>query len=473
MNNQHPAITPYHDLTLCELAGLIRTRQTTSEAVTRATLERIAALDSHYHAYVTVMQESALEAAREADREIAAGRYLGTLHGVPLAVKDLFNVEGVPVTHGMPIHAGRIAPDNATVITRLRAAGAVILGKLQLTESAFCDHHPDVKTPVSPWGVALWPGASSSGSGVAVAAGLSFGTLGTDTGGSIRYPSAVNGITGLKPTWGRVSRYGAHELAASLDHIGTMARTAQDAAALLQAIAGYDPFDVTTSGEPVPDYSATLCRSLQGVKVGFDPDWALLHTDEHTRGALLDAITTLEALGAELVAVTMPDTDQAAQDWPILCGIEAAAAHADTFPARAEEYGASLRGLLELGNSLTAVEANAAQVRRLELRGRMNHLFTRVNLILSPSCAVSGLTVEQMDDCGNNPELLGRLLRYTSPFDISGHPSITLPAGVAPNGAPLSFQLIGREWGEAELLNAGYQFQLVTDWHHRRPTAPE
>ena len=249
------APTDLHFLQLHEISHLIRTRTLSSREVTEAMLARIDDLEPGLRAFATVMAESALVEADRADALAARGDWLGDLHGVPLAVKDLANTHDAPTGAGTTIHADFRPETDATVVARLRRAGAVILGKLRLTEGAFTGHHPDLPTPVNPWDTATWSGVSSSGSGVATAAGLCFGSLGSDTGGSIRLPSAANGVTGLKPTWGRVSRHGIFGLAPSLDHIGPMTRSARDAAIILEAIAGHDRLDPTSSLEPTAEYS--------------------------------------------------------------------------------------------------------------------------------------------------------------------------------------------------------------------------
>jgi len=243
-------------LPLVEVGRRIAARQLSPVAVTGAMLARIERLQPKLRAYATVMAESALAEARAAEAEIAAGRRRGPLHGVPLAVKDLCYTAGAPTAAGMKIHRDFRPTYDATVVARLRRAGAVILGKLQMTEGAYADHHPDVAPPLNPWNADYWCGSSSSGSGVATATGQCFGSIGSDTGGSIRFPCDANGITGLKPTWGRVSRHGIFPLSESLDHIGPMTRSAEDAAAMMQAIAGHDPADPTSVSLPVPDYLA-------------------------------------------------------------------------------------------------------------------------------------------------------------------------------------------------------------------------
>ena len=456
--------TDLHYLELIDVGRQIQSRDRSSVEVTQAMLARIEAVDPGLKSYVTVMAEQALEDAKLADAEIAAGRARGPLHGVPLAVKDLLWTSGVPTTHGMPINKSFKPTEDATTVRRLREAGAVILGKLQQTEGAFADHHPDVPPPVNPWGRHLWSGASSSGSGVATAAGLCFGSLGTDTGGSIRFPSAANGITGLKPTWGRVSRHGAFELAASLDHIGPMTRSAADAGAMLAAIAGPDPLDPTAVQLAVPDYLATMTRGLRGLRVGVDRAWTVDIVDAATKAMLLDAIRTIEALGATVIDIKFPDTAQAVEDWTPLCAVETAVAHEATYPSRKQEY-----GLIELGRSLSAMDYQKLALRRADFAGRVQAVFQTLDLLLIPATAFAAPTVERMSKFGEDAELLSGMLRYTCPFDMTGSPTLTLPGGQTPDGAPIAFQFVAPHFGEHLLVQAGWAFQRATRWHKRHP----
>lgn len=318
-------------------------------------------------------------------------------------------------------------------------------------------------------GETLWSGVSSSGSGVATAAGLCFGSLGTDTGGSIRFPSAANGVTGLKPTWGRVSRYGAFELAASLDHIGPIARNTVDAAAILGAIAGADPLDPTAARQPVPDYLALMTRGVTGLRLGFDPDWGMKPADQATQAVVREALKVLESAGAEPREVRFPDTDQAVADWSPLCGLETAVAHEETYPARRSEYGPVLSALIEVGRSLDAMDYQKLQLRRADFRGRVDALFDKVGLLLIPAVAYAGVTVETMASFADDEALLGGMMRYTCPFDLSGHPTLTLPGGVTAEGAPVAWQLVAPHFREDLLIRGGWAFQRITDWHRRHP----
>src|SRR5271168_4684644 len=259
---------PYESLTA--ISDLIRRKSLSSVEVTDATLRRIAKLDGQYHSYASVLAERSLDRAKAADADIVRGLWRGPLHGVPIAVKDLCYTTFAPTFAGTAIFKSFVPSFNATVVERLEDAGAIILGKLQMTEGAYTSHHPEVATPLNPWNTNYWVGSSSTGSGVATSLGLCYGSLGSDTGGSIRFPSATCGLTGIKPTWGRVSRYGVFPLAASLDHVGPMTRSAADAAAMLGVIAGSDPNDPTALQAPVPNYLAELGNSIRGLTIGVD-----------------------------------------------------------------------------------------------------------------------------------------------------------------------------------------------------------
>jgi len=343
------------------------------------------------------------------------------------------------------------------------------LGKLQLTEGAYSDHHPSITAPKNPWNAAYWPGISSSGPGVATAAGLCYACIASDTGGSIRWPAAANGITGLKPTWGRVSRYGVFELAPTMDHIGPMARSAADCGILLQAIAGSDANDPTALQDPVPDYAASTTADLRGLRVGIDPAWNGEDVDATTQAVVSEAAATLRSLGASLVDVRFPDVSAASVDWFRNCAVEAALAHAATYPARKQEYGSVLSAVIEAGRSMSAIDYQETLLRRLELRGRVAAVFRTIDVLLIPVHPFAALTLDMIRTLGEQPELIAKLQRYTCPFDLTGNPTITLPGGCTPAGAPLAFQLVADHLGEAALIRAGAAFQHATSWHRRHP----
>jgi len=459
-----------HYLELTELAACIKARKISPLEVTRAQLDRIAALDGELGSYVHVMADAAMAQAETAEAEIAAGQYRGLLHGVPIAFKDLFWTKDFPTAAGTSIH-GNFRPDeDATVVRRLNEAGAVVLGKLQLTEGAYSDHHPSVTPPKNPWNADYWPGISSSGPAVATAAGLCYGSLASDTGGSIRWPCAANGLTGLKPSWGRVSRHGVFELAATLDHVGTIARSAADAGAMLGIIAGRDPNDPTALSDPVPDYLAAVGQGVSGLRIGVDATWNSEGVDVATQRVLGEAIDVWRTLGASIVDVQFPDVTQTVADWVPNCAVEAAVAHEATYPARQDEYGPLLASVIETGRALSALDYQKILLRRLELRGRVASLFEAIDLLLIPVHPFPPLTLTMIRTLGEQPDLIARLQRYTCPFDMTGHPTITIPGGFSRAGLPIAFQLVAANLHEATLVRAGAAFQRVTSWHRRHPS---
>ena len=464
---------PTRDLHYCELVEIgqrIQKRELSPVEATQAQLDRIAHLDGQLKSYAYVMASSALEQAHAAEKEIAAGQVRGPLHGVPIAVKDLCWTKDAPTAAGMTIYRDYRPSEDATVVSRLKGAGAVILGKLQLTEGAYADHHPEIDPPRNPWDAALWSGASSSGSGVATAAGLCYGSLGSDTGGSIRFPSAANSVTGLKPTWGRVSRYGVFELAATLDHIGPMARSAVDCGAILGAIAGSDPNDPTAVLEPVPNYLANLSGSLRGTRIGVDPRWTSEGVDAAATRIFQDALRVAADLGAEILEIVVPDPTAMIDDWFPLCAVETAVAHEATYPSRKSEYGPGLAGLIELGLQQSGKDYQKIVLRREAFRGMVRALFEKVDLLAVPAQTFAAPTLAKMATLGENPELITGLLRFSCPFDMTGSPTITLPGGFTESGGPVAFQFVGRHFDEARLVAAGDAFQRVTDWHRRHPS---
>lgn len=454
-------------LELTAVAELLRTREVTSTEVTDTLLRRIEVHDPTLNSFVTLMADVAVASAHRADDEIARGGYRGPLHGIPIAVKDLCYTIDAPTGGGGTINAAFMAPYDATVVSRLRAAGAVLLGKLRQTEGAFTTHHPDHPVPVNPWDAQTWAGVSSSGSGVATAAGLCYGSLGTDTGGSIRLPTSMNGLTGLKPTWGRVSRHGIVDLAASLDHVGPMTRSARDAAAMLQVIAGPDHHDPTASLAPVPDYMMGL-TAVDTPRVGLDR--RLLSTfDDLTRKMLSEVVVVLEGLGWTIIDVEIPDIETIANDFAPLCAVEAAVAHSETYPSRKSEYGPDLANLLELGLSMSAADLQRILQRRRRFTGQIRRLFQDVELLLLPGIGMASPNLETMATLGSNSELLAALLVPTAPFDICGVPTVTLPGGFTDRGTPLAFQFVGPEFSEQRILRAAHAYQSVTDFHAKHP----
>ena len=456
-----------HYFTISELSAALRAKTLSPVDVVDHMLARIDRLDPGLGAFVTVTAERARAQAAIAEREIASGTWRGALHGVPLAFKDIIYSDFAPTTAGTRIHRDFRPDYSATVLRRLEMAGAVTLGKVKTTEQAFADHHPDVAAPKNPWNAALWSGSSSSGSGVSTAAGLAFGALGSDTGGSIRFPCAANGLTGLKPTWGRVSRHGVFELAASLDHIGPMARSALDCAILLGAIAGADPADPTTLHDPVDDYESFALGSIAGLRIGLPRAYAADGVDPAVVEAWEDAATVLRALGAIVEDVRFPEWREAAAQWEPLCSAETALAHAATYPSRAEDYGAVLAGLIESGRNHTAMELASASQVRLAFSNRLRAVFRNVDLILIPATIWPTPTLAEWAELASSD--MTDFIRFTGPFDMTGSPTLTFPAGLDARGMPLALQLVGPHLREDTVLRAGVAYQRVTDWHRRHP----
>lgn len=463
--------TYMHYATLLEAGSAVRSRKVSAAELTRAILDRIAKTDPSLQSYATVTPELALAQAEAADAELAAGNYRGPLQGVPIAVKDICNTAGVVTAAGMTIHACNVPDHDATVVMRLRDAGAVLLGKLQNTEGAFVNHHPKITPPRNPWNADYYAGASSSGSGVATAAGLCFGSLGSDTGGSIRFPCAANGITGLKPTWGRVSRYGVFALAESLDHIGPMTRSAADAGAMLGVIAGRDSKDPTTLIAPVPDYLAELDTGIRGVRIGIDAAYNETGCDPRTVMTLREARKVFESLGAAIKEVTLPDPGgvMVTTAWGTVCAAETAIAHKATYPQRLSEYG-GLADLIEAGHATSGIEVMEAHHKRLAFTGNLSALFTEIDLLLTATQPQADFTIAQERELFASAQGLSEFVRFATPFDMSGSPTMTLPGGFTEKGLPVSFQLVGRHLEEALLVRAGHAFQQVTDWHRRHPS---
>ncbi|MDQ0470824.1 amidase [Labrys wisconsinensis] len=464
-------MTALHYWSIIELSEKIRRGEVSPVEVVRTVLARIEALDGRLNSYITVMGEQALARARLAEEELGRGQWRGPLHGVPLAAKDLFATRDAPTTAGMSIYRDHVPDHDATVIERLYGAGAILLGKLTLTEGAYTNNHPLYPVPLNPWNADYWAGTSSNGSGVATAAGLTFGALSTDTGGSIRFPSACNGITGIKPTWGRVSRHGVFTLSHSLDHVGPFARSAEDAAAILGVIAGPDGRDPTALSADVPDYLAATARGVRGLRIGVDEGFIATGTHPEVVAAVEAARRVLQGLGARIRPMSFPSPYEALRGWFHICGAETARVHAATYPSRAGEYHAGMAGLIEHGRAVSGETVAQAWVDRLAFSGRLAAAFQDVDLLLIPTMTTPTPTLPELEAFGADDEVLLQMIRYTAPFDLAGNPTIVLPCGFSSAGVPISLQLVGKPCAEDLLCAAGHAYQRATDWHLRRPLA--
>jgi amidase len=458
-------LTEIHYESLHKICGRIKSGELTATQVTESMLDRIGSLDKELRSYVKVLADSALATASRLDEDRKAGHPLGALHGVPIAVKDLFYTAGVATASGTKVMEHFIPQEDATVVSRLKDAGAVLIGKTQLTEGAFGVHHPDIDPPRNPWNPEHWPGVSSSGSAVAVAAGLAFAALGSDTGGSIRFPCASCGLVGIKPTYGRVSRYGAFPLAETLDHVGPIARSVADAARVLQVLAGQDPKDSSTLPAPVPNYSASLTEEVADLTIGVDWTYISQGVSEEVTATLSDALEIFVERGAKTVEVTMPASHvPLVRDWSITCGVECARAHGEYYPAKKELYGPVLANLIEIGLNASREDYAALQVTRAEFTTALDELLAAVDVLIMPCMPTLPPTVSEMRDISSQDESRADFLTFTSPFNYSGHPSITLPAGLSDAGLPKSFQLIACKLGEPILIRAGSAYESVLNF---------
>ncbi len=445
-------MTDLHYLSLGTVCARIKSGELTARETVAALLSRISALEPSLHGYVMVLENDALARAEALDRARETGAMLGPLHGVPIALKDLLYTQGLPTASGTRVMADFIPTEDATVVARLKAAGAVVIGKTQLTEGAYGVHHPEVVEPVNPWAADRWTGVSSSGSGVAVAAGLCYGALGTDTGGSIRFPAASCGTVGVKPTYGRVSRYGAFPLAESLDHIGPMTRTVADAARMLTVMAGQDSKDATSLAAPVPHYGGEIGLSVSGLRIGVDWRYVSDGVEPSVVQSVRDAIARLTAMGAETVEFQLPETYQAlVTHWGITCGVECARAHARFYPAQKALYGPVLAELIELGRHPPEGAYEMLESTRRRFRAELDACFDRMDLIICPNMPYLAPPAEGILALSADPDRANGLT-FTAPFDYSGHPTLSLPVGLSAERLPLSIQLVGPSLGESVLF---------------------
>ena len=461
---------PLHFKTITEVSELIREKHVLPVEVTTAILDRIDQLDSRLKSYATIMADHAMMGAQKAEAEITSGTYRGLLHGVPIAVKDLCFTKGVRTmgeTHALAEHVPHF---DSTVVAKLESAGAVLLGKLNLTEGAMGGYNPKLQIPINPWNAERWSGASSSGSGVATVAGLCFGSLGSDTGGSIRFPAAACGTVGLKPTWGRVSRYGVLALAESLDHVGPLTRSSADAGIVLEAISGFDPNDPTSLPDPVPNMLEGTDRGVEGIRIGFDLQYATKDIDPELAEAVLAGVKVLEDLGAEIVEVQLPDMDPYVAAWPTLCSAEAVAAHEATYPSRRDDYGPWFRGWLDKGAKVTGAEYAKANNLRAACTGHLRRVFEGIDVLVCPSTAAPPHPVKPEELYGPMPESREpKFQRFTAPFDYNGAPTLSVPCGFNSEELPLSIQWVGKHLSEPLLCRIGHAYEGATEWHNRHP----
>ena len=433
---------------------------------TREMLTRIDTLDLRLNSYLSVWGDRALERAKTAEDEIASGHYRGPMHGMPIAVKDLLETSGARTTAGSKVLRDWVPDRDATVITRLEEAGAVILGKLNMTEFAMGWYHPEMPVPKNPWALDRWLGASSSGTGAAVAAGLCMGGIGSDTGGSIRLPSAACGLTGIKPTFGVVSRHGVLPLANSLDTVGPMTRGVEDAAIFLDAIAGFDPADPNSVPGLAGDYRAGVGQPVTGLRVGVDREYITRDVEPAVAEAVLAAIQVLEQLGADLIDVQIPTLEGEEETWRTVTSVDALDAHRENYPERDEDYG-PFTELLTQALETRPEDYARAHDRGQRFAGRLRRVYESVDVIACPSMAMLPAPVDDMGNADFPPGI--PWWRFTIPFNFSRNPTISVPCGISAEGLPHSLQLVGRHFEERTIIALAYAYEQATEWHSKHP----
>ncbi len=451
-------------LSLTEAAALLRSRRISPVELTRAVLDRVDRLDSRVGAFITVTRDEAMRAARAAEQEIASGRYRGPLHGIPVGVKDTHYTKGIRTTANTPVLVDFVPDFDATVVTRLARAGAVLVGKMKLPEFSFGGASvggafPDANNP---WDLSRTPGGSSSGSAAALSAGLLIAATGGDTSGSIRNPATFCGVVGMKPTYGRVSRHGIVVISWSLDHVGPMTRTVADNATLLNVLAGHDPLDESSSDLPVPDYTRALTRGVRGMRIGV-PKPALFegyHPD--VLRAYEASLAVFRKLGATVAEVQMPATTGVIDDVQTIVRIAEAASYHEPFLAtRADRYGTTnVRRDVEAGSFVTAVQYLRAQKVRARFTADMRALFRTFDVFLTPGMPAPA------GERSNPPQPFRRM------FNVCGFPALVLPNGfsTSPPGLPIGLQIAGKPFDEETVYAAAAAYERETEWHSRRPT---
>ena len=459
-----------HFLTIHQAGALLRRGELSPVELTRACLERIAATDDHLHSFILLLAEEALAQARVAEAEIRRGDYKGPMHGIPFALKDLYDTAGVRTTSGSRVDIDRAPAADATTTARLKAAGGILLGKLAMHEFALGG--PDWTTPFeparNPWNPAHITGGSSSGSGSAVAAGQCLGALGSCTGGSIRGPASLCGIVGLKPTYGRVSRYGVVTLSWSQDHAGPMTWTVEDTAYMLQAIAGHDPKDPTSSRAPVPDYSLALREDIRGVKIGLPRHYFFDAGDPGVSPEVIAvverAVGELEGLGAQITEVSLPSLEYVRAANSVIMVSEAYAYHEPNLKTRPQDFGEIVRGRFRVGALLSAADYLQAQRVRAWARREFAEVMQQVDLLATPT-----MTQPAAAFAGYDPAATVRGRSFTAPFNVTGLPAISVPCGFTSSGLPIGMQIAGKPFDEPGVIQAAYTYQQHARWYETRP----
>ncbi len=454
-------------LTIAEASGLLQSGVLSARALAEQHLERIAALNPQLNAFITLTADQALTQAAQADQELSQGNVCGPLHGIPLALKDLFDTAGIPTTAGASFWRENVPEQDAFVVSRLHQAGAVILGKLNMHEIALgvTSANPHYGTCHNPWDLNRSPGGSSGGSAAAVASGLCLGALGTDSGGSIRIPASLCGVVGLKPTYGRVSLGGVIPLSWSSDHAGPLARTVQDVDLLYRAITGHDPHDPASQPEAIDDPLTALGGGIRGWRIALLDDPFLDAADSEVLDAVRTAAFQLRELGAEVTPVAIQELRQAAQINGLVVLCEAAAFHRQRLQEHPAGFGDDVRRRLETGAATPLQDYVQARRTQAVLRRKLEMFFEEFDLLCLPATPVTAPLISGPDAV----EQARLLTRFTAPFNLTGLPAIALPCGISSAGLPIGLQLVARPWAESTLLRAARAYENATPWHTLQP----
>ncbi len=456
-----------------DLSKLVKNKEVSPVEIIDAHLARIEATEPVLNSFITLLAEESWTAARQAEKDIQAGRYKGPLHGIPVGLKDLYNTGGVRTTSGSKIFDTFIPEEDCTVAAKFQQAGAILLGKLNMHQFAYgpTGENPDYGHMHNPWNPEMVTGGSSGGSGSAAAAGQCTITTGSDTGGSIRIPAALCGIVGLKPTYGLVSRWGLTALSWSLDHPGPMVRTVEDAAITMNIIAGYDPKDVASAKVDIPDYTTALTGDVRGLRIGMPKEYFEAPLDPQVRKAVLDAVSMLESMGAEVKEVSFPMFNQSQAISSTVLMAEATAYHRDLLEKDGYQLYEPVRQRLEAGLFISAADNLRAQQARALLDQEGRRLLDDVDLLAGPTEPVTAPKLLAPRVLAGEQEIgvVGALTQYTRPYNINGFPAISVPCGFSDTGLPIGLQLAGKPFDELTVLRAAHAYEQATDWHTRRP----
>jgi aspartyl-tRNA(Asn)/glutamyl-tRNA(Gln) amidotransferase subunit A len=457
-------------LTIMEAAALVERRELSPVDLVRAHLERIEKVNPLLNCFITSLPEQALYHAKEAERAISTGNYRGALHGIPVAIKDLFETRGVRTTAGSTFLREYVPEQDAAVVERLEQAGAILLGKLNMHEWAMdvTNNNPHYGPCRNPWDHDRSPGGSSGGSGAALAAGLCLGSVGSDTGGSVRIPAALCGIVGLKPTAGHISRRGAIPLSWSLDHVGPMARTVKDVALLLEVLSGHDRADPYSSDAATASLAGTIDGGISGWRLGYITS-GFFNTPKQAEPEVLQlvgrAARLMEALGAEVEEIPLPQARTARRANTCMLLSDAVSLHRERLKENPDAFGADVLASLRLGERFSGADYGAARHEQTIFRREAMNLFDNFDLLLTPATATTAPLLDAHED---DAPVRPTLTSYTSPWNLAGFPALSLPCGFTSQGLPVGLQLIARPWADARLLRAGQAYEQATSWHKRK-----